>query len=180
MESHSKTIYVLQMHTGTMPARVIRLMTRYEYSHVAIALEKDCKTTFSFGRRHLHRFWNGGFVVEQQNGPFFTRFRKTRCRIYEIQVTDRQYAFVRCLLANRMLYSQDYAYDYMGILLRYFRIPVTFPNRAVCSQFVAEVLEEGRVTAFDKPACFVKPRDFENCGGFRTIYEGLYRDYRTA
>ncbi len=180
MESHSKTIYVLQMHTGTMPARVIRLLTRYEYSHVAMALERDCKTTFSFGRRHLYHFWDGGFVVEQQNGPFFTRFPKTSCRIYEIPVTDRQYAFIQYLLAGRMIHARDYKYDFLGIFLRSFHIPVAFENKAVCSQFVAEILEEGRVAAFDKPSCFVKPRDFESCGGFRTIYEGLYRDYRTA
>lgn len=38
----SKKIYIIQMHTHTMPARIIKLATRYEYSHIAISLTADC------------------------------------------------------------------------------------------------------------------------------------------
>lgn len=36
-----KKIYILLMHTNTMPARLIRAITRYEYSHVAISLDES-------------------------------------------------------------------------------------------------------------------------------------------
>lgn len=43
-----KKIYILLMHTNTIPAKIIKFVTRYEYSHVGISLEKNCNTIYSF------------------------------------------------------------------------------------------------------------------------------------
>ena len=71
-----------------------------------------------------------------------------------------------------------YGYDYLGIILRYLRIPITFKNKYVCSYFVADLLQEVNVCNFDKKVCFVKPRDFENINGLNLIYNGDYALYK--
>ena len=96
-----KKIYVLLMHTNTKPSKFVKIMTRYEYSHVALSLEKECNTIYSFGRRKLHSILGGGFSVENKDGEFFKLFNKTRCKIYELEVENEQYlkikdALMRC------------------------------------------------------------------------------------
>ncbi len=175
-----KYIYVLQMNTGTFPDKLIRFMTQYEYSHVVISLSKDCKTTYSFGRKDVNNFLNSGFIEEEQNGEFFQKFHNTKCRIYEIEVTAKQYYRMEKILKYKKDHADEYKYDFLGIVLRFFRIPIAFENKAVCSQFVAQILEEGNIFAFEKPSYFVKAQDFENCNDFKTVYEGLYLDYQPA
>ena len=38
----SNKIYIIQMHTHTMPSRLIKLFTHYKYSHIAISLTPEC------------------------------------------------------------------------------------------------------------------------------------------
>ena len=42
-----KKVYILLMHTNTMPSKIIKFFTRYQYTHVGIALEKNCENICS-------------------------------------------------------------------------------------------------------------------------------------
>ena len=87
----SNKIYVIQMHTHTMPSRLIKLFTHYKYSHIAISLTPECDKIYSFGRKELNSIINSGFVIENRDGDFFNKFNETTCRIFEIEVTKKQY-----------------------------------------------------------------------------------------
>ena len=90
------------MHTHTMPSRLVKIFTNYEYSHVGISLDKECNNIYSFGRKKLNSILNGGFVVEKKDGLFFRKFNKTECKIYELEVTNSQY---KDLKKNGIIYA---------------------------------------------------------------------------
>lgn len=173
-----KKIYVVLMNTGTIPSKVISLATRCEYSHVAISFSRDCNTMYSFGRRKVNNFINGGFVVTHKNGDFFKKFDKTKCIIYETDVTNNQYKLLKNIIESRKNNPYNYKYDFVGIILRYFKIPITFKNKYVCSYFIADLLEQANIYNFDKKSCFVKPEDFISISCFEKIYQGDYLSYK--
>ncbi len=175
-----KKIYILLMHTRTIPARIIRKVTNYEYSHVGICLDKDCNAIYSFGRKHLHYVLDAGFLVEYKDGEFFKTFNKTKCKIYEVEVTNKQYNEVKKILNDMLNNNEKYKYDFFGIIPRYFGIPITIKNRYVCSYFVASILEKANIHNFEKDVCFVNPKDFENIQGFNEIYSGNYTNYKAT
>ena len=173
-----RKIYIIQMNTKTLPSMIISLFTRYSYSHVAISLNRNCDVTYSFGRKCLYSILNGGFVMENKSGKFFRRFSDTKCRIYELEISSQQYKdlvkIIRYMKKNRDIYG----YDYVGIILRYLKIPISFKNKYVCSYFVAELLEEANIYNFNKKTIFVCPKDFENVKGLNLVYTGRYALYR--
>ena len=174
-----KKIYILLMQTNTRPARIVRFFTRYKYSHVSISLDKSCYTTYSFGRRKVKSIINGGYIIEKQDGAFFTFFNKTTCRIYELEVSDDKYENLKDLLIDMQQKHYDkYKYDFIGIVLRFFRIPVTRKNKYVCSNFVAYALEKSGIYKFDKKTCMVRPFDFTKIPDTKIIYEGSYNEYK--
>lgn len=173
-----KKVYVIQMNTKTLPSKIISLFTMYQYSHVAISFNRNCDYIYSFGRKKLYSILDGGFVMENKYGRFFKRFRDTKCRIYEIDVTDKQYNDLIKIIKYMKKNKDVYSYDYLGIVLRFLRIPITFKNKYVCSYFIAQLLEETNICNFDKKTCFVKPSDFDNVDGFNLIYSGKYVLYR--
>lgn len=172
-----KKVYILLMHTNTIPSKLIKFFTRYKYSHVGIALEKDCKTIYSFGRKSLRFIFNAGFSIENKDGEFFKVFNNTMCKIYELEITERQYQNLKNIIDNMSLNIDDYKYDFVGIIARYFGIPLRFKNKYVCSYFVADVLEKSDIYNFDKKAYKVCPKDFENIEEFKEIYSGDYLTY---
>lgn len=173
-----KKIYIIQMNTKTLPSMIISLFTRYKYSHVAISFSRNCDVTYSFGRKKLYSILNGGFVIENKYGKFFKRFSDTKCRIYELKVSNNQYNDLVKII-NYMKKNRDiYKYDYIGIILRYLRIPISFKNKYVCSYFVAKLLEEANIYKFNKKTIFVSPKDFEKVNGLNLVYTGKYALYR--
>ena len=171
-------IYIILMDTKTIPSRIVSLFTMYRYSHVAISFDKKCDVIYSFGRKNLYWIFNGGFVVENKDGNFFRRFKDTRCKIYEIDVSRKQYDNLIKIVSEMDKNRNMYKYDFFGIILRYLGLNITFRNKYVCSYFIAKLLMDNSVCKFDKDICFVKPKDFENIEGFNLIYSGKYLLYR--
>lgn len=171
-------IYLILMHTNTIPSKLVRFFTRYKYSHVAISLNKNCETLYSFGRRKVNSIFGGGFIVQQKQGEFFKKFNKTICTIYEIDVNEEQFQTINKIINEMKLNSLKYKYDFIGIVPRFFGIPIVVKNKYVCSYFVADVLEKAQIYKFNKKVCFIKPKDFENIIKSRKIYDGFYCLYR--
>ena len=71
----------------------------------------------------------------------------------------------------------QYKYDFFGIVARWFKIPISFENKFVCSYFVAHVLDEANIYKFEKDISLIVPRDFENLKGAMDIYNGSYLGY---
>lgn len=172
-----KKVYILLMHTNTMPSKIIKFFTRYQYTHVGIALEKNCENIYSFGRKKLHSFWTGGFTIEKKHGSFFKYFHKTMCQIYEIDVTKFQFMRLQKILKQMTVQKMRYKYDYFGLILRYFKIPFYRKDRYVCSYFVADVLKQAKIISIQKPSYFIVPKDFTEFPNLNKIYEGQFLKY---
>lgn len=135
MKKDNCKIYIIQMHTYTIPSRLIKTITNYEYSHIAISLDRNCNTIYSFGRKKYTSFINGGFSVEHKSGEFFSKFKDTTCRIYELDVTIEQYNALKKIINYMKKNRESYKYDYIGVFLRYIKVPVRFKDKYVCSFF---------------------------------------------
>lgn len=70
-----KKIYIILMHTRTIPAKLIKFATKYEYSHVGLSLEESCEEIYSFGRRKATSIINSGFTVEHKGRRIFSKIR---------------------------------------------------------------------------------------------------------
>lgn len=169
-----KKIYIILMDTKTIPSKLVKIFTRYNYSHVAISFDENCNTLYSFGRRKLNRVFDGGFIIEHKNGEFFKKFNQTKCIIYEVKISNDKYIELKKIIKNMKENKDIYKYDFLGIVLRYFNIPITFKNKYVCSYFVASLLDEMDIYNFNKRPCFVKPKDFTLVDIFNKIYCGNY------
>lgn len=171
-------IYIVLSDSGTIPGRLVGKVTRFRYSHSMLALTEDCQELYSFGRRSLHNFLNGGFVMEKRNGSFFTYFSETECCIMALPVTQEQYA---ALVDELNVFRRDaarYRYDFLGCALRLFGVKTVFDHRYNCSHFVAQMLENAKIYTFSDGAMMARPADFMHLPDIRVIYEGKLYDYR--
>lgn len=166
------------MHTHTFPARLIKIATKYPYSHVGLSLEKDCNQIYSFGRKKWNSFIDCGFTIEEKNGNFFQKFNKTICKIYELPVTEKQYKKIKKHLQHMKKNQAIYKYDFIGLILKIWDIPTNYQNRYVCSYFVASILQKFKVYQFDKNLSLVKPKDFECIPLLKEIYNGYFSKYQ--
>lgn len=170
-----KKIYIILSHSGSMPSRIIKFFTLFKYSHVSIALKKDLRVMYSFGRKKLNNPFDGGFITEDKNGLFYKKFYKTKCVILEIDVSNKQYRSVIKELKRYEDKIDIYKYDILGLVFRIFNFKLSRDNYKVCTTFVGDILKKSNIYKFNSD--YIKPKDFFNIPNINIIYDGYLVKY---
>ena len=81
-----KNLYVMFTRTSTIIVKMIRAVTRYEFSHVSLALSDDLREFYSFARKKVNVPLYAGFVKEKRSYFTLGKENRTRVKIFKIPV----------------------------------------------------------------------------------------------
>lgn len=173
-----KKIYIMFSHTGTNFSRFLKVSTQSPYTHVSIALDKDFKRLYSFGRESLSEHpLQARFVHEKiDDGVYKELAHRALCCIYEVNVNNEQYKKAEEILR---VFKRKYkaSYNFLGILFIPLRITFRPKDKFVCSQFIAYILNNAGIMDFGKHINLITPNDILNKIIGKKVYEGYVRDY---
>jgi len=172
-----KKIYILLTDTGTILTKTIQRYTKAPYNHSSLALDEELIQLYSFGRKNPNNPFNGGFVQENILQGTYKFSPKTTCALYEISVTERQYAKVKRLIELFKRNDRKMAYNLFGLFGVAFKEPFEPLGSYFCSQFVAEIVDRAGIKLWDKLPSLVEPNDFRKSDQVNLVYEGLLTDY---
>jgi len=171
-----KKVYIVLTYSGTLLSNIIKMYTKKSYSHVSISLDSSLSTMYSFGRKNPYISFLGGFVEESKDFGTFKRFYKTKCRVYELEVTNKQYHKIKRTLKRFIKNKNGYKYDLVGVMLFPFNIKFVRKNHYYCSDFVKYLLNESKISKTLPD--LTKPEDIPNhIKNKKIIYEGLLKNY---
>lgn len=173
------SIYVVLTRTSTIISKLIHNFTRDKYTHAAIALDKDLKYMYSFGRKWTYNPFIGGFKHEDLNEGGYKFSKNLPGVIIKLQVTEEQYNKVKRLLDQFIYNQQYYKYNYLGLINNLRNKEVYYDNRFLCSEFVYYILKESGIIDFKKARNLVRPEDFLKLKG-EIIFEGDLRTLKPA
>lgn len=169
-----KKIYILLTDTGTLFTRFIRLYTKKPYNHASIAFDSELYEVYSFGRKTAWNPFYGGFVKEDvRNGLF----KRAKCVLYSLTVTEDQMERMIRYMTEMEKQKECYRYNLIGLFGFLLNKPIHRKRAFFCSQFVASVLVESKVVAFNKPEQLVAPYDLQNLHQLTLVYEGQLHVY---
>lgn len=172
-----KEVYIILSHSGTIISKIIKIYTRARYSHVSLGFGPELNEFFSFGRKHITTPLRGGFIIEGKNRGLFQKFKKAKCKIYKVILTDNQFEIMRSYINEFLKAQHKYKYNYLGIFTTMIGLKLNRPYYYFCSQFVAEVLYKSKVWNFNKDFSLIRPKDFEQIKNATLIFEGRVCDY---
>lgn len=166
-----KKLFVILTQTGTVPARIIKLVTKAPYNHTSITSEEELFDLYSFCRKYKLSPLPAGFVNETELGMFDV-FSNVPCEVYSFDLTEEQFGKYKTAISRFKRDSQLYSYNVLGLFALAFGIPIHRKNHFICSQFVAYILTECGAAKFTKDLCLVKPDDFRYLRNAKLIYKG--------
>lgn len=171
-----KKIYLVLTHTGTILSKIIRTQTKDEFTHVSIALDRELKQMYSFGRLHPYNpFW-GGFVHEAIDKGTFKRFYKTQTKIVSLEVTEEQYDTIQQTIEKIQEKKEEYTFNVLGLFAIAFHKKIVKEQSFYCAEFVKYVIEKAGIqTGLPE---IVKPEDFRYIPSVKKEYQGVLRKYR--
>ncbi len=176
-QSKEYEIYIVVSQTGTILSRVLKFITKAEYNHASLSLDRSLHTMYSFGRLDPYNPILAGFVMESPHWGTFKRFRDTKAIILRVPVTAAQYCAMREHLDLMYVEKQKYHYNYIGLLLAWFRIAYQQENCYYCSEFVRDTLDKFAVIEAERFERIVKPENFLHVIGDDVVYIGNLQEY---
>lgn len=171
-----KKIYIILTHTGTNLSKLIKNYTKDEFSHVSIALDRELKQMYSFGRLHPYNPIWGGFVHEWIDKGTFKRFYLTKAKVYELTITEEQYEIIKNTIKQMEQQKKQYTFNILGLFAAGFRKKIQRKKSFYCAEFVKYVLDKAKIE-INLPEV-VKPEDFKKIEQLQETYSGLLKQYQ--
>ena len=170
-----KKLYIILTHTGTVLSNIVKYYTKYEYSHISIALDEELNRMYSFGRLNPYNpFW-AGFVHEYIDKGTFKRFKNTKTEVYSLEITDEQYSNIEKLIEKMIEYRKKYKFNILGLFSVAIHKKIQRRNSFYCAEFVKYVIESQEIET-NLPE-LIKPEDFAKLKNVKPIYQGKLQDY---
>lgn len=171
-----KKIYIILTYTGTILSKIVKIYTRKEYSHVSISLDQDLTKMYSFGRLNPYNPFSGGFVHERIDKGTFKRFKKTKTKIYSLEISEEKYEKLESIIEQIQQKRNLYKFNVIGLLAIALNVRIKREKYFYCAEFVKYVLEQSQVLQLPE---MVKPEDFEKVSGISEVYRGVLREYNS-
>lgn len=169
-----KQIYLLLTDTGTIFTRLIKAFTKAPYNHASIALDKELREVYSFGRKQPRNPFRAGLVKEDTSSILF---RRAKCAVYSLTVTVEQFERIQDCIQKMYKQKEDYHYHLAGLFGVMLNKPIKKKNAFFCSQFVATVLKECGIIEVDNDLSLIKPSDLPFTVTFEVVYQGRLSNY---
>lgn len=164
-------LYIVLTRTNTIVSRLIHLFTQDDYTHAALALDKNLDEMYSFARKQTYNPFIGRFKHERLDEGIYKLARRLPGVVMEIEVPLEHYAEARELVEKFIANRSRYKYNYRGLIYGLFNRPTKTDDRFLCSQFVYYILYESGIADFQTPANLVRPQDLLDLAG-RIVFQG--------
>lgn len=169
-----KEFYIVFSQTNTVLSRIIKFITRNEYSHVSISFDKKCNTMYSFGRKYDRNPFYGVFKVENINGGLFKK-TNAKVAIYKVKVSKEKYDIIKRNIKE--IEKDNKGYNIFGLVLALFNYRIT-RKKYYCSEFVYKVLSNNNAKSIKLTNKAIRPKYIkDNIDNLILIYSGYANNY---
>ena len=154
-----KHIYIILTQSGTTISKFLKFFSKKAFNHSSLALDKSLNEFYSFGRKKVNNFLNGGFVVEHKDKGVFERWPNTPCLVIEKDVTDEQHETIQKIIKENFINNKE-SFKYNFIAVPFVNTKININNdKYFCSSFVAHILNSVGIETTKSPN-HMEPVDF--------------------
>lgn len=171
-----KKIYIVLTYSGSLLSRTIKLVKKYEYTHVSISLDKELTKMYSFGRLYPYNAFIAGFVQESPHYGTFKRFSKTTTKILSLDITDEQYKKLKKMIKYFNRKRKNYKFNTLGLFSAAIHLKIEQENKFYCAEFIKYLLEECKIET-ELPD-LITPEHFLYLKNTYPVYSGKLQEYQ--
>ena len=172
MEEKTRKVYILLTRSNTSFSQLIYKVTHDQFTHSSIGLEGPGGAFYSFARRHPRLMLPAGLIQERGAGGFYAIHPTVPCRLYELEVTEENWQYIRRKIDAMYPEHRHYRYNLLGAFTAYAGKTLERPHHYFCSEFVAECLVESGAAVLPNPPGLSHPIDFTTIEGEKLLFEG--------
>ncbi len=149
MENKTEEIYIVLVKANTILGRITRKLFHYEYTHIAISLDKELKNFITFSRRKHYTPFDCGYMVEDINCYAYGRNKKVKCKIFKLQITKEKKKEIKQFI-NKVSKDKEYIFNFYSMLTMPMIHGFQIYKSHNCMSFVSKIIELTNEIEFTK------------------------------
>ncbi len=165
-------VFIVLQHSGALLGRIVKAVTKDEFSHACISFNSELTPIYSFGIKDNSLLKYGHGLVIQQDGPqnMYYKEHQVHYSIYVMYVNKESYDKMQQRLDEFLVQKDKWKFDVRHLITTQLGIPSEKSKKYFCSRFVAEIVGAGRT--LDKFASLHKPQDFTEFSDVTLVNKG--------
>lgn len=175
-----KIIYILLTRSETVLSKAVRLITDDTYTHISISFDSRLRLLYSSSRKNGRTIFPAGPCRESLTRGYYKRHSHIPCAICALHVEDDVYYSVKKEVGRIISDPGRCHFNILGLLLCHFNIPFRRRRHFFCSQFVSEVLRNGRALGLPKEPALMRPVDYMWLPELTLLFQGRIDEYAKA
>lgn len=145
-----KYIYVVLIKAHTGLGKVARTFSRYEYTHVAVSLDKTLTDFISFSRRKHYLPLNAGFMHEYRDYYAFGNHRRVKIKVFKVPVVKQNYTEIMGFI-SKLENDSEYMFNLFSMMTMPILHGFEIYKAYNCMSFTARVVELTGAVDLQKP-----------------------------
>ncbi|MCR5601120.1 MAG: hypothetical protein K6G33_10330 [Ruminococcus sp.] len=166
-----KDIYIVLVRPYTGIGNIARCFTHYDYTHIAVSLDRSLSEFVSYSRRYHSFPFDSGFTREYRDYYAFGKHKDVKVKVFRLSVTDQSYSEIlsfirRCENDKAQLFN----------LFSMVTMPVLHGFRIYkannCMSFTAKIIELSGLVKMDRPYYKYSIEDMDKLLEAHLFFEG--------
>ena len=179
MEKRKENIYVVLRYSGSTMSKILRAITKDEFTHVSLSFDPTLNEMYSFARRSKYIPFCGGFgfTQESKDNGILKRYKDSKIQVLKLQADPEKLAKLKETIKDMYVNEKQYKYSFKGLIMAYFKKEYLRDYYYYCSEFVKKVLIEHEIIKDNVLPQVARPIDFQKIEEKEVVYTGRMDEY---
>lgn len=174
-----KPIYIVLIRAHTGLACVARKITGYQYTHVAVSLDKSLTDFISYSRRRHYLPADAGFTHEKRDFYAFGEHRSFGAKVFCLPVSDENYDKILSYIAECES-DPEQRFNLFSMATMPLLHGVEIFKSENCMSFTARIIELSGLVKLNRPAYKYSIKDIDQLLTDHAVFEGKIRRLPSA
>ena len=169
-----KELFIVLIRPYTGLGSIARRFTKYEYTHIAVSLDKSLSEFVSYSRRYHSFPFDAGFAHEYRDYYAFGRHRSVKVKVFRLRMSDEKYSDIM-----RYIKACENDSDEIFNLFSMATMPIFHGFRIYkannCMSFTAKIIELSGLFDMEKPYYKYSIEEMDDLLSEHFYFEGKLR-----
>lgn len=157
----NESVYIVLIKALTGLGKFSRLFNKYEYTHIAVSLNKELREFATFSRKKHYSPFNAGFMYEKREHYVFGNNEKVKIKVFEIPVSKEDKDNITNYI-NRIEKDREYVFNLYSMITMPLLHGIKIYKAHNCMSFVSQIIELSNSVQMEKKSYKYSIKDMDD------------------
>lgn len=147
---NNQYIYIVLVSALTGLGKFLRIFSKYEYTHIAVALNEPLNDFLTFSRRKHYAPFDSGFMHEKIDCYAFGKNKEIKLKVFKIPLSQDNKKIIEQYITN-IENDKEYIFNFLSMITMPIIHGFEIYKTHNCMTFTGKIIELSKIVTLTKP-----------------------------